>query len=373
MWQAILGIPEVGVETSFYELGGHSLLALQVFNGLHEKYKVRLPLSALVENSTIRALASYLRTLPDFQDETPQSPIASTPDATPTQRGSVWNTVVPFQKKGDLPPFFCVAGLGGNPMNFRELAGALGTRQPFYAFQHSGVDGVQKPHGTIEAMAAEFISDMRRVQPKGPYYIGGFSFGGLAAYEMIQQLLTAGDVVGGLVLLDSSNPDVLKWSLRERIRSHRSNIISEGPAYLKNRAIARFRYLQEKQKTKRRVLAAQTDSFTYRVELVTEMSIQAERRYEPAPLAADVVLLKSEFRVPPAKGIGYPPHESNGWRSLVAPGKLDIRLVSSSHLDMVVAPYVAETAQQLSAGLAMLRGKARACSMPTTPFSEATP
>ena len=358
-WKEILGVAEVGVETSFYELGGHSLLALQVFNGLHEKYKVRLPLSALVEHNTIRALASHVRTLPDFHEEATEPTAAATAQVQPGQM-SGWNTVVALQKKGELPPFFCVAGLGGNPMNLRHLADALGTNQPFYGLQHRGVDGVLHPHDTIEAMAAEFIADIRRVQPNGPYYLGGFSFGGLAAYEVAQQLLAAGDRVGGLVMLDTSNPNVLTWPLKDRVWNHLVNMRTEGPMYLKNRTLAKLRTWRDQRDWHKRVAAAKTDSFTYRVELVTEMSNQAERRYAPAPLDAEVVLIKSEFRVPPVEGIGYPPHESNGWRSLVAPGKLDIRLVSSSHLDMVVVPHATETARRIADGLAALRAKGRA-------------
>lgn len=369
VWTRTLGVPEVGVETSFYELGGHSLLAVQVFNELHQKYKVRLPLSALVEHSTVRALATHLRAIADIPGEggvaAPAAGQAgSAEDVAEARepantlvksRAPTWNTVVPLQPKGGRPPFFCAAGLGGNPMNLRHVAQSLGKHQPFYALQHRGVDGVLRPHETIGGMAAEFLADIRKVQPKGPYYVGGYSFGGLAAYELVQQLLQAGELVGGLVLLDTSNPASLKWPLKDRIQQHLGNLLSEGPQYLTDRARAYLRRRNDLRLQKERAAAAEKDQFTYRIDLVVEMSNRAELRYVPQPLDAEVVLVKSDFSVPPVQGIGYPPHESNGWRGLVAAGKLDIRHVQCGHLDMVAESHAAGTAKQIAAGLAALR------------------
>lgn len=91
---------------------------------------------------------------------------------------------------------------------------------------------------------------------------------------------------------------------------------------------------------------------------MTELSIEAERRYVPQPLDAEVVLVKSDFRAPPTHGIGYPPHESNGWRELVVAGKLSILHVQCSHLDMVAAQHTIQTARQTAAGLASVHNKA---------------
>lgn len=374
VWSRTLGVDDVSVDLSFYELGGHSLLALQVFNEIHQKYKLRLPLSALVEHSTIRALAAHLRAVLDIPDETAQAePGAATagasagdapgvtskaPSRAPT-RAPTWSTLVSLQAQGTRPPFFCVAGMGGNPMNLRALAQALGPEQPFYALQHRGVDGVLRPHESIEAMAAESIADLRRVQAQGPYYIGGFSFGGLVAYEMAQQLLRAGEAVGGLVLLDTANPSALNWRPRDRLLQHWRNLRAEGPRYLGYRLqgnLERRRQAREQKNKAAAATAVQDNAFAYRVELVTEMSTQAELRYQPQPLDAPVLLAKCDFRTPPTQGIGFPAHESNGWRELVAPGRLRIVHVQCSHLDMVVPPHASQTAQQVTEGLAVMRG-----------------
>lgn len=368
VWTRTLGVPEVSVDTGFYELGGHSLLALQVFNELHQKFKVRLPLSTLIEHGTIRALAAHLHHVADLgsmADDTPANagpaqPAA--PPAAPKAKVVTWSTVVPLQTKGDLPPLFCVAGLGGNPLNLQYMAQALGKNQPFYALQHRGVDGVLSPHETIEAMAEEYIADIRKVKPTGPYFLSGYSFGGLAAYEMAQQLIQAGERVGGLVLIDTANPYSLKWGKRDRLVQHWNNLVAEGPHYILERLAARKHYQRFAQEQKSRAAAAAAspeDAFAYRVEWVTELSNAAERRYVPQPLNAEVILVKSDIPVATAGGIGYPLHESNGWRKLIAPGKLAILHVQSSHLDMVTAHHAPKTARQVAAGLASLRSKLR--------------
>jgi thioesterase domain-containing protein len=262
---------------------------------------------------------------------------------------------VPLQPKGDLPPFFCVAGLGGNTMNLRHLAAALGPRQPFFGLQHRGVDGALRPHETVEEMAREFLADLRRVQPEGPYYLGGFSMGGLAAYEMAQQLLEAGEPVGGVVLLDTSNPQVLEWDLKGRVLSHLSNLVKVGPGYLRHRISEGRRRRHQARAQRERALAAEQDPFTYRIDLVTEKGNAAERGYQPRPFDAPVLLIKAAIKAPPVNGIGYPPNETNGWGSLVSPGKLEIRKMSSDHMGLVTEALAAETARHIAAALSSMR------------------
>ena len=187
--------------------------------------------------------------------------------------------------------------------------------------------------------------------------------GAVVAYEMAQQLLRAGEQVDCLVLLDTANPDSLKWRMRDRAQQHWRNLVNEGPGYLKERLtdnLGRRRKARDRKAKASAALSLEHNAFAYRVELVTEMSNQAELRYRPQPLDADVVLVKCDFRTPPTHGIGYPQHESNGWRGLLSEGRLLIRHVHCSHLDMVSAPQAAQTAQQMAAGLASVRAGAAA-------------
>jgi amino acid adenylation domain-containing protein len=340
IWKRVLGAPQVDVTADFFDLGGHSLLAVRILNEMNAAYGVRLPLATFFNHSTVRALAAKLETLLTGPSN------ASAHDA--------WSTVVPMRTSGTLPPLFCVAGVGGNPMNFRGLADALGQEQPFYGIQHRGVDGVLSPHASISDMAAESINDMKAVQPNGPYFVAGYSVGGLVAYEMAMQLKRAGEEVGGVILLDTFNPTILHWTLSYRIGSHLENLKKVGPSYITTRAMAATRRVIERVKHERSVARAKAGAYEDRLALVTEACLQAEKQYEPPAGDMNVTLIKAIAILPPAAGILYPPHESNGWEGLVR-GTFEIRLLDCQHLDMLSAEVVPAASVEISTALQRLR------------------
>jgi thioesterase domain-containing protein len=104
---------------------------------------------------------------------------------------------------GARPPFFCVHPAGGDVLCFFPLARWLGPDQPFYGLQARGLEDGRDPIPGIEEMAAAYLAELRRAQPAGPYRLGGWSFGGLAAFEMAQQLQAAGDEVALLAVIDT--------------------------------------------------------------------------------------------------------------------------------------------------------------------------
>ena len=108
-----------------------------------------------------------------------------------------------IQAEGTRPPFFCVHGVGGNVVGFRDLARHLGPDQPFYALQPQGLDGKRECLTNIPEMAKRYMQEIRKIQPEGPYRIGGYSFGGLVAYEMAQQLEAQGEEMALLALFDT--------------------------------------------------------------------------------------------------------------------------------------------------------------------------
>jgi amino acid adenylation domain-containing protein len=182
MWEEVIGRTPIGIRENFFELGGHSLIAVRLMRRIEQGFGRRLPLATLLEAPTIEQLAVILR-----QDRwNPQFPL-----------------IVPIQPQGSRPPFFCVHGLGGAVLRFQELARHMAPDQPFYGIQPQGMDGGAPVLGSVEEMAACYIAEMRKFQPEGPYYIGGYSFGGLVAFEMARQLRDTGQEVGFLGLLDT--------------------------------------------------------------------------------------------------------------------------------------------------------------------------
>lgn len=99
--------------------------------------------------------------------------------------------------------------MGGEVLRFRELAVHLGSDQPFYGLQPQGLDGKQLPYTRIEDMAAHYIQQIQTIQPCEPYLIGGYSSGGLIAYEMARQLTIQGKEVALLVLFDTYGSKIL--------------------------------------------------------------------------------------------------------------------------------------------------------------------
>ena len=142
----------------------------------------RLPLAALLEYPTIGKLASLL-------DEETSLPS--------------WNSLVPIKPTGLKTPLFIVHGANYNVLVFEKLAQNLHAEQPVYGLQAKGIDGTVQPDDTVEQMAANFISEIQTVHPKGPYSLAGFSFGGIIAFEMYRQLKAKGEKVKILASLDS--------------------------------------------------------------------------------------------------------------------------------------------------------------------------
>jgi non-ribosomal peptide synthetase component F/thioesterase domain-containing protein len=183
IWERILGIKSIGSNQNYFELGGTSLLAVRLFAEVEKVFKVKLPLSTLFEAQTIAALAQVLR------------------DGV----AAAWSPLVKIQPGGSRPPFFCVHGGGGAVLIYRDLSKHLGYDQPFYGLQSQGLDGARSYLTRIEDMAALYVKEIKTVQPKGPYLLGGYCMGGTVAYEMAQQLTAAGEVVALLALFDTLN------------------------------------------------------------------------------------------------------------------------------------------------------------------------
>jgi amino acid adenylation domain-containing protein len=352
IWQDALGLPKIGVNEDFFDLGGHSLVAVKISNELRRLFGVRLPLAALFESPTIESLAARL------------GPIGA---RRKTAIVRSFTSVVPIQPRGSQPPLFCVAGLGGNPMNLRHLATELGEDQPFFGLQMRGVDGQYPPHRDLAEMAADFIGDIRSVQPHGPYFLAGYSAGGLAAYEVAQQLVAAGEKVALVVLFDSVNPTLPTWSFSERVDAHLENMRRRGAIhYLSQRATARVRTEAARLARRVRATLATLFPFQFRHDAVWIATEEAAAKYQPLPYAGDVLLIQADSGT---GGIGERPHRTNGWGTLVQ-GNFEIVQLGSSHTDIVseeAAPVVAEALRSaLRRAFARVSGPERWSDLPSS-------
>lgn len=187
LWAEVLRLERVGIHDNFFEIGGTSLTAARLFADVYRLTGRSLPPATLLHAPTIEELAQVLS--------------RDAPEA--------WPSLVAIQPEGSRPPFFCVHNVGGDVLSYRVLAQLLGPDQPFYGLQQRGLDGAQPLDTQIEDMAAHYIRELTTVQPEGPYYVGGHSFGGLVAYEVARQLYAQNRTVAVLALIDTYFPDTL--------------------------------------------------------------------------------------------------------------------------------------------------------------------
>lgn len=184
LWEELLRVKPIGPRDNYFVLGGNSLLAVRLVSRIENLFRVRLPLSSLIHAQTVEALAQLIRG--EVQE-------------------AGWSPLVEIQKGNGGPKFFCVHGAGGNVLIYRDLARHLGPDQPFYGLQCQGLDGKNPPLESIEEMAELYVREVQKVQPHGPYLLGGYCMGGTVALEMAQQLKAKGEGVSLLALLDTMN------------------------------------------------------------------------------------------------------------------------------------------------------------------------
>src|SRR5205085_7620154 len=175
------------VTDDFFDLGGTSLLAVKMLVEVEAAFGVTVPPSALVGQATVERLEDLIT-------------------SSAGDRGT--GCLVPIQPGGKRPPLFFVHSLSGICLGYRYLARHLGEDQPFYGLQARGLDGVEAPLTDIEAMAACYLKEVFAAQPRGPYFLGGYSFGGVVAFEMAQQLSARGEEVSLLAIVDEEAPAI---------------------------------------------------------------------------------------------------------------------------------------------------------------------
>jgi acetoacetyl-CoA synthetase len=195
IWQRVLQRSSVGPEDDFFDLGGDSSLALQLFNEIALASGRELPPVTIYVAPTIAALAAVLEQPAELR----------------------FPSLVLLKDGSKQPPLFITHGLGGSVIDFFQVVKHIRTPHPIQGMQARGIDGTEEPFDRIEDMAEFHLEAIRQVQPHGPYFLVGYSLGGLVTLEMARRLTAAGEKVALLAMLDSY-PDIRYLSLAQRAR-----------------------------------------------------------------------------------------------------------------------------------------------------------
>ncbi len=190
IWEKILNLRPIGIQDNFFELGGHSLLTVQVLSQIKKSIGSEIAIADLFRHPTIEQLCEVIRR---------------------NTESLALSHIRPYQTLGSNPPFFCIF------IATADAAHLVNSDQPFYGGAPHGFNGRRIP-SAVEVMVADFIKEIKAVQPKGPYFIGGYSFGGMLAFEIARQLQEQGEIIGLLLLLDPATNERRKTTPLKKTR-----------------------------------------------------------------------------------------------------------------------------------------------------------
>jgi len=332
IWQELLGIGQVGIHDNFFELGGDSLLAIRLFAQIKRTFGKSLPLATLFQAATVEQLVNILR-----QEE----------------RSAPLSSLVAIQIGSAKPPFFGIHGAGGGVFIYSTLARYLAKEQPVYGLQAYGLDGEQAPHTRVEDMASHYIKEILTVQPEGPYFLGGYSYGGIVAFEMAQQFHSQGQKVALLALFDAHGPEYLKpLPSYVRIFRHLGRLLRLEPK-------EKLTYIEDKLKIKQKLQKLALNFSSAKGRSLPQVRqqydlqsvhIQAELEYIlPQVYEGQAILFRASEQMAPEWW--FDPHDPLlGWGGLIT-GGLEIQELPGHHMNVFNEPYVRVLAEKLQACL----------------------
>jgi non-ribosomal peptide synthetase component F/thioesterase domain-containing protein/acyl carrier protein len=340
IWEEVLGVRPIGIRTPFFKLGGYSLMIVRLFARINKTLGTSLPITTIFNAPTVEQLADIVR------------------------GRAYYSSLVPVQVSGTRPPFFMLHSY----LLYQGIPAVLGPDYPFYGLRELDTDPSDI---TVERRAALYLDAMRSIQPKGPYYIGGWCAAGPLAVETARQIVASGESVGFLVLFDSWRPGyaselakeqagTAEMSLHARLdrkyRFHRNQMRALSSAqkmryvagvfsnkfssvrdriYLKNWALAEWFCRQ---------FGLELPHFMHNVSLTTLNSLKEYRGVEPYMGSMTLIRAKEAPYIPGAR-------EHCGWDAIVK-GGVHVVWAPGDHESMFLDPHLQTVGVLLREGLA---------------------
>jgi non-ribosomal peptide synthetase component F/thioesterase domain-containing protein len=339
IWEEVLGIRPIGIRNSFFELGGYSLMIVRLFARINKVLGTSLPITTIFNAPTVESLADIVR------------------------GRAYYSSLVPVQTSGDKPPFFMIHSY----LLYSGIPRVIGADTPFYGLRELDTDAQDM---TVEQRAAAYLDAMRSVQPRGPYYIGGWCAAGPLAVETARQIIASGEDVGFLVLFDSWRPGYsaelakeqagsqemsLSARLGRKYRFHRNRLENlsinnkvnyifsaignksasvRNRVYLRNWAIAEYFCKR---------FGLSLPHFMHNVSLTTLNSLKEYRGVEPYAGTLTLIRAQEAPYFPGAK-------EHCGWDSIVT-GGVKVLWAPGDHESMFLDPHLQKVGEQLRESL----------------------
>jgi thioesterase domain-containing protein len=328
IWEKVLDRSPVSPQDNFFDLGGDAALAHVLFTAIEEATGETLPVTTIYDAPTVAGLAKEMeRISPRF------SPL------------------VLLRPGDDEPPLFMAAGAGGSIVYFSRLAKSFSLNRPIYAIEARGLDGVHPPFDLVEDMAESCLKTVQARQPHGPYLLAGHSLGGLVMLEVAQRLISRGENITLLALVDTY-PHPRHWPLTSWIASMIQNTtahISTAAQLRKGELLPyireRYRNLLDHVRVRCRAGAQHRGSAALpelpgQMRSVAESSRMAWTRYRPCYYPGRITFLRAEV----ASGGGMWPIEPVAvWGRLAQ--SLDIQTVPGNHRSLLATQTRALAAQ----------------------------
>ncbi len=343
IWEKVLGIEKIGVKDNYFDIGGTSLMAMILFSEIEKVFGKNLPLATIIDSPNIEKLSKIISN-DNWSD--------------------AWSPLVAIQTEGSKPPFFCLHGHRGNVIGFQDLARKMGSDQPFYGLQAEGLDGKPIKESSITEMAEKYVREILKVQPVGPYYLGGWCMGGTLAYEMAQILEAAGKKVALVAMIETNvctnYPKRLADDtffrhafhkifdrLKYEISIHRTLTNKERLKYLWRKTQARFIKIQVKVENLldpflKKFNIKLPHSWSFKQSNLVDMHEKAIVNYKAKPYFGTVAIFRANNQP-----LGVYPDPSLGWGELIK-GKLILEEFPGHHLNTFIEPSVKDLAKKMN-------------------------
>ncbi len=332
LWERLLRISPIRVHDNFFNLGGDSLIAIDLFRQIEKTFQKDLPISALMQAPTVAELVRLIR-----QDSA----------------SYYWSSLVSIQSLGTKIPLFCIHADGG-VMFYNRFAEYLGPDQPIFGLQARGLlNKKDVPHNDLKQMAADYIQEIRTIQPRGPYQLCAFSMGGIAAFEMACQLRAAGEEVAFLGLFDAYSPGYPKRKrgatvLQHKLSIHRSALSRYGLPqkleYLSLRLRYRLSVIQSTLFGWIFIVLRLPMPYRVRYDYVRKTIEEAAEKYIPGKYPGTLTIFRANIQpdtILPTPYLGWGGHADN----------IEIVEVEGTHNSIMKSPDLGELLKQVQACL----------------------